>query len=166
MLTPIKRTLAWLLPLALLACDQQRIAQLEEGVATEADVRTRFGTPDAVWDGAGGERILEYDRQPSGRQNYMISIGPDGKMSALRQVLNPRTFAQVQPGMPLEQVRRLLGKPARTTPYPLKDEIAWDWRYTEPPNTPLVFTVWFDREGHVVRSGSGPDPEAPENRGG
>lgn len=166
MLTPIKRSIACLLPLALLACDQQRIAQLEEGVATEADVRSRFGTPDAVWDGAGGERILEYDRQPSGRRNYMISIGPDGRMSALRQVLNPRTFAQVRPGMALEQVRRLLGKPARTTPYPLKDEIAWDWRYTEPPNTPLVFTVWFDRDGRVVRSGSAPDPEAPDNRGG
>jgi hypothetical protein len=166
MLTLIKRLVPWLLCLAVFGCDRQRISELEEGVSTEADVRARFGEPENVWDGPAGERVLEYNRQPSGRQNYMISIGPDGRMSALRQVLNPRTFAQVRPGMAMEQVRRMLGKPARKTPYPLKNEIAWDWRYIEPPNSSMVFTVWFDPEQRVVRSGSGPDPDAPEHRGG
>jgi hypothetical protein len=165
MLTLIKTMAPCLLALALLACDQQRIAQLEEGVSTEADVRARFGAPENVWDGANGERVLEYNRQPSGHQNYMIAIGPDGRMTALRQVLNPRTFAQVQPGMSMEQVRRLLGKPMKTTPYALKNEIAWDWRYLEPPNTSMVFTVWFDPTYHVLRTSTAPDPEATENRG-
>jgi hypothetical protein len=164
MLTPIKRLAPCLLALVLVACDQQRIAELEEGVATEADVRARFGVPQQVWDGPGGERVLEYDRQPSGHQNYMIAIGPDGRMTALRQVLNPRTFAQVQPGMPMEQVRRLLGQPMKTTPYALKNEIAWDWRYLEPPNTSMVFTVWFDPSYHVLRTSTASDPEAMGNR--
>lgn len=30
----------------LTACDNQRIAELEEGVATEADVRIKFGEPE------------------------------------------------------------------------------------------------------------------------
>jgi outer membrane protein assembly factor BamE (lipoprotein component of BamABCDE complex) len=166
MLTPVKRGAAWLLPLALLACDRQRVDSLEEGVATEADVRAAFGEPEAVWDGPGGERVFEYDRQPSGQRNYMISIGPDGRMTALRQVLQPRTFEQVRPGMSAQEVRRMLGKPARQTPYALKDETAWDWRWIEPPNTPKVFTVWFDRQERVVRTSSGPDPDAAENRGG
>jgi len=63
-------------------------------------------------------------------------------------------------------VRRMLGKPARKTPYPLKNEIAWDWRYIEPPNSSMVFTVWFDPGQRVLRSGSGPDPDAAEHRGG
>ena len=147
-------------------CDQHRIGKLEEGVSTEADVRAQFGQPENVWDEPGGVRTLEYNRNPAGHQNYMISIGPDGKMAALRQVLTPENFARVQPGMPMEQVRRMLGKPARKTPYPLKNEIAWDWRYIEPPNSSMVFTVWFDPGQRVLRSGSGPDPDAAEHRGG
>ncbi|HWI82844.1 outer membrane protein assembly factor BamE domain-containing protein [Ramlibacter sp.] len=149
----------------LAACDPQRVRELEEGVSTEADVRQRFGAPENIWDGAGGERIFEYNRQPSGHQNFMIGIGPDGKMTSLRQVLNPRTFAQVQPGMAMEEVRRLLGKPMKKTPYALKNEIAWDWRYLEPPNTSMVFTVWFNPDYRVLRTSSAPDPEALEHRG-
>jgi hypothetical protein len=146
-------------------CDQKRIAELEEGVATEADVRARFGQPENIWDEPGGARTLEYNRQPMGHHNYMITIGPDGKMSALRQVLNRGNFARVQPGMRMEEVRRMLGKEARRTPYKLKQEEAWDWRFIDPPNTQMVFTAWFDRDWRVVRTSIAPDPEAPENGG-
>ena len=151
---------------ALVACDPRRIAELEEGVSTEADVRARFGAPENIWDAPGGQRVFEYNRQPSGHQNYMISIGPDGRMTALRQVLNPTSFARVVPGMMMEDVRRLLGKPMKRTPYELKNETAWDWRYMQPPNTSMVFTVWFGPDARVLRTGSAPDPEALENRGG
>jgi hypothetical protein len=36
--------------LGLVGCDPQRIAELEEGVATEADVRARFGEPEKIWE--------------------------------------------------------------------------------------------------------------------
>lgn len=150
----------------LAGCDQRRIEKLEEGVSTEADVLAVFGPPEHVWAGPGGERTLEYNRNPSGHQNYMITIGPDGTMVALKQVLNAHTFARVQPGMTLEQVRRMLGKPARRTPYALKGEEAWDWRYMQPPSTSMLFTVWADRDQRVLRTSTQPDPEAPENRGG
>ncbi|GAC1530562.1 MAG: hypothetical protein NVS2B4_09510 [Ramlibacter sp.] len=150
----------------LAGCDAQRIGKLEEGVSTEADVRAQFGQPENVWDEPGGARTLEYNRNPAGHQNYMITIAPDGKMSALRQVLTPQSFARVQAGMPAEQVRRMLGKPARMMPFALKAEEAWDWRYMQAPNTSMLFTVWFDRDLHVLRSGSGPDQESPENKGG
>ncbi|MFT4268860.1 MAG: outer membrane protein assembly factor BamE [Xenophilus sp.] len=149
--------------LALLAgCDPQRIEQLEEGVSTEADVRARFGEPENVWDAPGG-RVLEYNRQPAGQKNYMITIGPDGKMSALRQVLAPENFARVRPGMPMEDLRRLLGKPAKVTRYALKQETEWEWRWVQPPNTAMVFTAVLNDRQYVLRSGSSPDRgvEAP-----
>ena len=146
-------------------CDPQRISELEEGVATEADVRARFGEPEKIWDEAGGGRTFEYNRQPAGQKNYMITIGRDGKMSALRQVLNPGNFARVQPGMTMEEVRRLLGKPAKTITYALKNETAWDWRYVELPNTSMVFTVWFNPDQRVLRTTTGPDPDAMEHQG-
>lgn len=79
------------------ACDNQRINELEEGVASEGDVRMKFGEPEKIWDGENGARIFEYNRQPAGAKNYMITIGPDGKMSSLRQVLAPHVFAKIEP---------------------------------------------------------------------
>ncbi|VTU14796.1 hypothetical protein SRS16CHR_01266 [Variovorax sp. SRS16] len=142
--------------LGLTACDPQRISELEEGVSTEADVRARFGEPENIWDGPVG-RVFEYNRQPQGQKNYMITIGPDGKMAALRQVLTPENFARVQPGMAAESLRRLLGKPARRTPYPLKNETEWEWRWMQPPNSPMVFTAVLNADQRVERSGSSPD---------
>ncbi len=152
----------------LTACDPQHIAELEEGVATEADVRARFGEPEKVWEardlaalpqaGAAAEpgaRTLEYNRQPAGLVNYMITIGPDGKMSALRQVLTPQNFARVQPGMPMDQVRKMLGKPMSITTYALTHETHYEWRYMEPPQTKKIFTVVFDPNLRVLRSASG-----------
>jgi hypothetical protein len=94
----------------------------------------------------------------------MIGIGHDGRMTSLRQVLNPANFAKVQPGMMMEDVRKMLGQPMKKAPMPLKNEIAWDWRYMEPPNTSMVFTVWFNPDYRVVRTSTAPDREAPENR--
>ena len=145
--------------LGLAGCDQQAIKELEEGVATEADVRARFGEPEKIWDAPDGGRTFEYNRQPAGHRNYMITIGTDGKMSALRQVLTPQNFAKVQPGMMMEEVRKMLGKPARITPFERQGEVAYDWRYLESPNTHMVFTVFFDRDYRVLRTGSVVDPE-------
>lgn len=152
--------------LLLAACDPQRISELREGVSTEADVRDRFGAPDNVWNEPGGARTLEYNRQPAGQVNYMITVDPDGRMTALRQVLTPENFARVVPGMGMDEVRRLLGKPAKVTPYTLKNETHADWRYLEAPNQARVFTVVYGADQRVLRTQSGVDQDAPEYRGG
>ena len=157
--------------IGLAGCDQQRISELEEGVATEAEVRTRFGEPEKIWDAADmastplpratlgvvaapGARTFEYNRQPAGNVNYMITIGPDGKMSSLRQVLSPQNFKLVLPGMSVEQVRKLLGKPMKVTPFALKQQTEYDWRYLNSPTQPYIFTTVFDADLRVVSTGS------------
>ena len=146
-------------------CDNQAIRELEEGVSTEADVRARFGEPENVWDSPAG-RVFEYNRQPQGQKNYMITIGPDGKMAALRQVLTPENFAKVQPGMGMDAVRRLLGKAAKVVPYPLKGETHVQWRFANARNEPQVFTVVQGPGAQVLRTETGPDLDAPEFKGG
>ncbi|WP_442907208.1 outer membrane protein assembly factor BamE domain-containing protein [Hydrogenophaga sp. PBL-H3] len=150
----------------LVACDVKNISELEEGVSTEADVRERFGAPEAVWEGEDGAQIYEYNRQPAGHVNYMITIGPDGRMAALRQVLTERNFARVLPGMAMEEVRRMLGKPMKITTYALKRETHYDWRYLQGSNQSesKVFTVVFDTDLRVVRTMSVPDPDLERNR--
>lgn len=150
----------------LAGCDPQSISELEEGVSTEADVRERFGTPEAVWEGPDGSQVYEYNRQPAGHRNYMITIGADGRMAALRQVLTPHNFAQIQPGMTMEAVRRQLGKPMKITTYELKRETHYDWRYLDGPNESdsKVFTAVFDGDLRVVSTMSVRDPELDRGR--
>ncbi len=158
--------LALSIALLMTACDQQSISELEEGVSTEEDVRERFGQPEAVWDGPDGAQVYEYNRQPAGFQNFQITIGPDGKMTALRQVLTERNFALIQPGMPMEEVRRMLGKPMKITTYDLKKETHHDWRYHDGPNESdsKVFTVIFNPDMRVLSTMSVRDPDLDRAR--
>jgi outer membrane protein assembly factor BamE (lipoprotein component of BamABCDE complex) len=141
--------------LLLAGCDQRRIAKLEEGVAT--DVRREFGEPAAVFAEPDGARTFEYPRQPEGQVNYFITIGADGKMSALRQVLKPASFDRVMPGMDKSAVRRLLGRPARMQRYAQKHEETWDWRWADGQEGKL-FSVTFDDDGRVLASANTLDP--------
>jgi outer membrane protein assembly factor BamE (lipoprotein component of BamABCDE complex) len=140
--------------LTLVGCDQQKIDGLEEGLSTEIDVRKAFGEPETIWPEADGARTFEYPRQPMGSRNYMITIGADGVMTALRQVLTPHVFEQIQPGMSQEQVRRILGRPAKRMTYNLKQETDWDWNWIDPPNREMEFTVTFGANGTVKKSAS------------
>ncbi|MFP8834496.1 outer membrane protein assembly factor BamE [Hydrogenophaga sp. XSHU_21] len=142
------------------ACDLQNIAELEPGVSTDADVREKFGQPEAVWDGEDGAQIYEYNRQPEGVVNYMITVGADGVLVKVTQVLTEETFSQVQPGMSVEQVRRLLGKPRKTQKYDLTGETAYDWRFQPRGQTePRLFSVTFNRDLRVLRTAVITDPD-------
>lgn len=158
----LRRLTLWMLAVTTWAvvsgCDSRKISELEEGVATEADVRARFGEPAAVYPEDNGARTFEYPRQPEGQVNYMITIGTDGKMSSLRQVLKEASFAKVVPGMDKAQLRRLLGRPATTQAYPLKQEEVWDWRFRHENNESRLFSVTLDKNGIVVSSATTLDP--------
>ena len=158
----LKRVGGLLVILAALAglsgCDVKNIAELEEGVATEADVRARFGEPAAVYTEDSGARTFEYPRQPEGQVNYMITIGTDGKMSALRQVLKEASFVKVVPGMDKAQLRRLLGRPAKTQLYELKQQEVWDWYFRQENNDNRVFSVTLDKNGLVLSTATAVDP--------
>lgn len=155
---------AWLLSALTLAtlsaCDLQRQANLEEGVSVEADVRKQFGEPTHIASNPDGSRTFEYARQPEGQTNYFIVMGADGKMASIRQVLKPSEFAKVAAGMDKDQVRKILGRPAKTTKFDLKpDEEHWDWRWLD-GQSPKIFTATFDRDGKVIKSASVDDNAA------
>ncbi len=158
----MQSSLKWLFVVALelvaVACDPQRVDKLEEGVSTEVDVRRQFGDPVTVTVEFDGTRTLDYPRQPEGWTNYVIQIGADGKMSSLRQLLNPDTFAKVRPGQSQQAVRQLLGRAARTVPYALKQEEVWDWRFKLHGQESKLFSVTFDAAGKVVASAVADDP--------
>ena len=141
----------------LAGCDPQRVEQLEEGVATEAQVRKLFGEPANVIPQPDGSRQFEYPRQPEGWTNYLITIGPDGKMSSLRQLLNEANFAKVLPGLSGMQVRAMLGRPAQQQRFELKNEDVLSWRFKQNGQDPKLFSVTFVN-GKATASGIFDDP--------
>jgi hypothetical protein len=134
----------------LAGCDAQRIEKLEEGLATEADVREQFGEPVQIVEKADGSKLLAYPRQPEGFTNYEIVIGADGKMASLRQLLTPANMARVQPGQSQDAVRRLLGPQAKTQRYAMKpDQTVWRWHFLD-GQAKKDFEATFDRDGRVL----------------
>lgn len=149
--------------LALAACDYFATRELEPGVSTAEDVRARFGTPGMEWRNDDGSVTWEYSRQPEGTQCYMVTIGPDGVMRSIEQVLNESGFARIQRGMTGNEVRRILGKPATRQYFELARDTVWSWRI-EPPSPSserTYFTVHFNADGRVVKTG-----RSTEYRGG
>lgn len=132
---------------------------------TETGLRARWGEPGRVWpaaaDAAPSGKVLEYSGQPSGHTAYMVDIGPDGKVTAIRQVLNRQSFARVVVGMAPEDVLRLLGRPMQITPYSLSGLTYYEWRYLDGPtreNSAVFFAV-FDPSMRLVSTGSVRDPD-------
>ena len=154
----MRRLIAALTVAALLvACDAQRIEELVPGSSTESDVRKQFGEPVQIVERADGSKSLEYPRQPEGWTNYRMTIAADGKLATIEQLLTAENFAKVGPGMGQEDVRRLLGRPARTRNYALKPgEEHWDWRFMD-GQVKKVFTVSFGAEQRVVSTATGED---------
>ena len=146
------------LAMTLAGCDPQRVEKLEEGVSTEIDVRRQFGDPATVTAEADGTRTLDYPRQPEGWTNYVVRISADGKMSSLRQLLNNDNFARVKPGQTQQDVRNILGRPAATVPYALKQQEVWDWRCKPSGQESKLFSVTFDSSGRVVSTALADDP--------
>jgi hypothetical protein len=113
-------------------------------------VEARVGAPGTVWKNADGSEVWEYPLGPSGVQTFMIDIGPDRTVRAVRQVLREEYFSKVVPGMSRDEVRRLLGRPKEVWYFPARDEEVWTWRYLEVNYR--LFNALFDRTSGTVRS--------------
>lgn len=162
----MKAILAFACTLFALGCDQQgnfseepALSKLAKGVSSEGDVRNAMGKPDTVWEEENGERVLEYPRGPNGVKTWMFDIGRDGKLRDWRQVLNDESFRRVRPGMSMDEVRRLLGRPRSTVQFRNRNEEVWDWLYQE-GGTRRLFQVHFDIGSRQVRmSTTADDPD-------
>ena len=116
----------------------------------EMQVQAKMGKPETVRKNADGSQTWEYPTGPLGRQTYMVSLGADHSVKAVRQVLSDEYFAQVRVGMSREAVRELLGKPGEVWSFLARDEEVWSWRYYQ--GNPMFFNVAFDRSAGTVRS--------------
>jgi len=136
-------------------CKPFAIESIKPGVTTAMEVRDLLGPPAMEWRNDDGSLTWEYSGQPEGTRCHMITIGPDQVVRSVEQVLNEKNFARIQAGMSGDEVRRILGKPASTQFFSLSQERVWNWRIEGGPTItdPYFFTVHFDTDGQVLRTG-------------
>lgn len=153
---------ALLTAIGLPACDAVNVRELQPGVSTAMEVRDRFGPPQHEWHNDDGSVTWEYSRQPEGAECYMITIGTDHILRTLDQVINEQTFARIERGMNGKEVTRLLGKPASSQFFELKQETVSEWLIERGTSfaDPIYFTVSFNTEGRVVGTGRYTKPRA------
>ncbi|KWA70838.1 hypothetical protein WL30_15340 [Burkholderia ubonensis] len=151
----------------LVGCDEQKtldvisaikpdavaFGNLQPGVSTVDDIRRQAGKPEMVWQNEDGSQRLEYPRGPNGTSTYMVDVGSDGRLVAITQVLNAANIAKVVPGMALDDVRQLLGKPTTVAQYALSHETVWSWHWDEGGvSRDAMFNAHFSPEGVVFRT--------------
>jgi hypothetical protein len=70
------------------------------------------------------------------------------------QARHDALFARVLTGMTAEDVRRELGAPDQTMPFPRLGTVAWDYRYQDAWGYLALMSVTFGPDGRVVSRGS------------
>jgi hypothetical protein len=153
----MKPIITLILALLITACASHDGRGLKPGVSNLDEVVQLMGEPAMRWQELDGGQLLAYPRGPAGFNTFMVTIGPDGRMTSLHGVLNMKTFALIREGMTQEQVLRILGPSvaAWTIYFERRDELVWEWRYCDPWNEPARFNVLFDNTTKKVRTTQG-----------
>lgn len=138
------------LPLFLAGCAGYGGAGLQAGVSNELEVRRTMGEPALELPNPDGSRQLAYPRGPLGHQTFMVQVGRDGILQAVRPALNEDHFHRIQPGLTRDDVLRLIGPPREVMEFPRLKQVAWDYLYRDAWGYLAIFSVMLDMQGRVV----------------
>ena len=149
--------IAALASLFLAGCASYSGSSLRPGEARLDDVERVMGQPAMRWQEADGSIRLAYPRGPLGFHTFMVTLGPDGRLQGIANVLEDQGFAQIHAGLSKDQVLHVLGPPdySLAVYYKARDELVWSWRYCSNFGVPAQFHVLFDGTSGAVRSANG-----------
>jgi hypothetical protein len=148
----MKIWVAFLSALLLGACAAYNGYGLKPGVDRLENVLHVMGQPAMRWENPDGSMRLAYPRGPAGFRTYMITIGSDGRLRQIENVMDQNNFSRINPGMTREEVLYVLGpsNSAWTVYFKSRDELVWEWRYCA-WNEAARFDVLFDNGKGTVR---------------
>lgn len=136
-------------------------ANLVPGTSKEADVTAYFGQPAEQRQLADGSRVLDFPRSPLGYENWRVTVGKDGTVRSVEQLLDEAHFARLKSGMTIDEVKRELGRPAEFWKYANIAEEVISWRFME-FNRRMFFNAHFDNSGRF-KYASKSEEDLPQN---
>lgn len=112
-----------------------------------------MGQPAMRWQNTDGSFQLAYPRGPMGFHTYMVTLGADGKLRQIENVMDEKNFARIEAGITKDEVLHILGPSFSgwTAYFKARDELAWEWRFCNAWNEPARFDVLFDNSKATVR---------------
>lgn len=124
------------------------------GTTTQAEVFSYKGPPAHSSDEVNGTKRFFWPSGPAGTSTIMARFDAKQRLLSYEEVLNMEHFADIQPGMSMDEVMGLIGPPYAgwTTYFKARDELAWEWRYCDSWNSAARFNVLFDGTSKKVRS--------------
>jgi hypothetical protein len=121
---------------------------LVPGQSTEADVRASMGAPKDTRVDSNGDRIWEYPTGPEGFTTYAVRMGPDGRVKNVTQLVTEEQLDKIVVGKTTrDEVRQILGRPAKETVYYIGP--TWYWRNLKGGTQPGYLVVTFNPDGTV-----------------
>ena len=122
--------------------------------ASREEVVSQYGTPSRVVALASGSR-LQYSRQPAGQSAVMVDLDAAGRVTAVREVLNPAGFSALVVGQSTrEDTERALGRPASVDRVGAwsGDILTYRWRDHDQD---MLFWFYLDARQVVQRTAQG-----------
>ena len=142
---------------ALLAACASFPSNIKPGQSRE-ELMARFGAPAGVQRTAQGERLV-FSTAPFGQTAYAATLGPDGRVVAVEQVLTSENFTRIKLGeWTSERVRSEFGAPAEIRAFSNK-EVWWAYRFKESGVWNTLMNVMFDESGIARKTINTPDPQ-------
>jgi outer membrane protein assembly factor BamE (lipoprotein component of BamABCDE complex) len=137
------------------------------GGSTGAQVEAVMGTPDERLARPDGTTVLYYSRNPTGRHAYAVTLGPDGVMRGIDQLLTTANINKLASGTTTsKQVRELLGPPYpyTVTRPPFMQREVWEYRWLDAGDKRVLW-VHFSGDGILREVINTHDFEADEPTG-
>lgn len=112
-------------------CASYTGSSLVAGTSTEADIQALMGRPDEKVKLDSGETVWFY-ALPARRQNYAVTIAPNGRFVSSEQRLQRSYIDQIRRDTwTTKEVRALLGPPYQTTRFERQQRDVWSYRWQE-----------------------------------
>lgn len=150
----MKQLIAIFLMLTIGGCASYSGRGLKPGEDRMEKVLQVMGQPAIRWQNTDGSLQLAYPRGPMGFHTYMVTIGTDGKLRQIENVMDEKNFARIKADMTKDEVLHILGPavPSWAAYFKARDELAWEWRFCNTWNEPARFNVLFDNSKATVRT--------------
>jgi hypothetical protein len=116
------------LALAVAGCASYDGRGLAPGKSSEAEVVSVMGAPADTLKRPNGDKVLFYPRLPLGRESYAATLGQDGTLRGIAQVLTPANIRQISANSTTKaELRELIGPPYRVVRASGKPYDVWEY---------------------------------------
>jgi hypothetical protein len=128
-----------------------------------SSVIAQYGTPTSTCTWYGDQQRAVWSKQPFGQYAWAANISPEGKVSAVAQILDDKVFDELlsEGSWTPEMVNCAFGPPAeiREVGLPSVRKTVWSYRYKQYGVWNMLMDVFFDPKTELVVGHSpAPDP--------